>query len=40
MGRMTLDALTIESGYGKRSLQRYFSQYLSQTPVLELRRGE
>ena len=40
MGRMTLDALTIESGYGKRSLQRYFSQHLSQTPVLELRRGE
>ena len=29
-----------ESGYGKGSLQRYFSPYLSQTPVLELRRGE
>jgi hypothetical protein len=40
MGRMTLEALARESCYGKRSLQRYFTRYLAQTPVMELKRGE
>lgn len=36
IGRRTIDQLSKESGYGKRTLKRYFHEYLQQAPVLHV----
>jgi len=40
IGRQTLSQIAANSGYSERTLKRYFSEYLSKTPVLSVRPSE